>query len=438
VVWLVPTSPLEHHRQLGCKSTNPSYFYIKQEPIWLTSERQWLSFSPVASTAATFFSTNESIINWLSTAFLFAFVVASPATIYALYSGGPRLSLITASLFILLGNWIRYAGTRSSPPRFGVVMFGQILTGLAQPFVLSAPTQYSDIWFTPRGRVSATAIASLANPFGGALGQLINPFLCSKPSDIPSMTLYVAIISSLATIPTIFLPCRPPTPVAPSSSTPRPTLSHTLHLLTHNPNFWLLLLPFSIYVGLFNSLSSLLPQILTPYAFSLTTAGIAGALLIIVGLLAAAISSPLVDRSKRYLLLIKTCVPIIAACDLIFIWAPGTRSVAAPYIILAVLGAANFSVVPVALEWVAEVTFPAGPEASSTLCWVGGQLLGALFILISDALKAGKDASPPFHMGRALVFQAVVGVVAVLPVMLLGLVGKGGVSRLSVDKAAVR
>jgi len=246
VVWLVPTSPLEHHRQLGCKSTNPSYFYIKQEPIWLTSERQWLSFSPVASTAATFFSTNESIINWLSTAFLFAFVVASPATIYALYSGGPRLSLITASLFILLGNWIRYAGTRSSPPRFGVVMFGQILTGLAQPFVLSAPTQYSDIWFTPRGRVSATAIASLANPFGGALGQLINPFLCSKPSDIPSMTLYVAIISSLATIPTIFLPSRPPTPVAPSSSTPRPTLSHTLHLLTHNPNFWLLLLPFSI------------------------------------------------------------------------------------------------------------------------------------------------------------------------------------------------
>ena len=69
---------------------------------------------------------------------------------------------------------------------------------------------------------------------------------------------------------------------------------------------------------------------------------------------------------------------------------------------------------------------------------MGGQLLGALFILISDALKAGEDASPPFHMGRALVFQAVVGVAAVLPVMLLGLVGKGGVSRLSVDKAAVR
>ncbi|KAI4267518.1 MAG: hypothetical protein LQ337_008308, partial [Flavoplaca oasis] len=69
-------------------------------------------------------------------------------------------------------------------------MFGQILIGLAQPFVLSAPTYYSSLWFSPRGRVSATAVASLANPLGGALGQLINPFLATSPKDIPYMTLY--------------------------------------------------------------------------------------------------------------------------------------------------------------------------------------------------------------------------------------------------------
>jgi hypothetical protein len=50
-----------------------------------------------------------------------------------------------------------------------VVMFGQILTGLAQPFVLAAPTRYSDMWFTERGRTGATALASLANPLGGAV-----------------------------------------------------------------------------------------------------------------------------------------------------------------------------------------------------------------------------------------------------------------------------
>lgn len=39
---------------------------------------QWLTFSAVSSTAAQFFDVSESAINWLSTGFLFAFVVASP------------------------------------------------------------------------------------------------------------------------------------------------------------------------------------------------------------------------------------------------------------------------------------------------------------------------------------------------------------------------
>lgn len=52
---------------------------------------------------------------------------------------------------------------------FPVVMTAQILIGLAQPFVLAAPTRYSDQWYTDKGRTTATAIASLANPLGGAV-----------------------------------------------------------------------------------------------------------------------------------------------------------------------------------------------------------------------------------------------------------------------------
>ncbi len=74
-------------------------------------------------------------------------------------------------------------------------MFGQILTGIAQPFVLSAPTRYSDLWFTNRGRVAATAVMSLANPLGGALAQLIDPaWVNDKASNIPNMVLYISII----------------------------------------------------------------------------------------------------------------------------------------------------------------------------------------------------------------------------------------------------
>ena len=147
----------------------------------------WLTFSAVSSTSSEYFGVTESAINWLSTGFLFAFVVASPVVVYTLNKGGPKTSIITSSILILVGNWIRYAGTRAK--QFGVVMTGQIIIGIAQPFVLSAPTRYSNLWFSDTGRVSATAIASLANPFGGALGQLIGPLWATDITGIPSMVL---------------------------------------------------------------------------------------------------------------------------------------------------------------------------------------------------------------------------------------------------------
>lgn len=108
--------------------------------------------------------------------------------------GGPKPAIVTTAALLLVGNWLRYAGTRANGGIFGLAMFGQILIGFAQPFCLCAPTRYSDLWFSDQGRTSATAVASLANPLGAALGQLIDGEWATKPSDIPNMVLYITII----------------------------------------------------------------------------------------------------------------------------------------------------------------------------------------------------------------------------------------------------
>ncbi|KAL2258355.1 hypothetical protein VTK26DRAFT_8365 [Humicola hyalothermophila] len=388
----------------------------------------WLTFSPVASHAARYFNTTETIVNWLSTAFLFSFTFITPVVIYVLHMG-PKPSIITSSALILVGNWIRFAGCHSSSGGlYGVVMFGQILTGLAQPFVLAAPTRYSDLWFTNRGRVAATALTSLANPFGAALGQLIVPFWVNEPSDISHMVLYVSIISSACAIPAFFIPAAPPTPVAPSAETPKMSLRASAKVLSNQVEFWLLFISFAIYVGLFNSVSSLLNQIMMPYGYNDEEAGIAGALLIVVGLVAAAVTSPLIDRHKSYLLAIRAAVPLIAACYLVFIWMPATRAgggVAGPYVVMAVLGAASFSLVPVVVEFLVELTHPVSPEVTSTLAWSGGQLLGGVFVVVSGALRAGPAADPPEHMRDALIFTAVLALAAAPLPLCLGLFGRG-------------
>ena len=100
------------------------------------------------------------------------------------------------SVLLLVGNWIRYAGTVSVVKNYGVVMFGQIIIGLAQPFCLSTPSKFSESWFTDKGRTSATAIATLANPLGAALGQFANPYLAKTPDDMPRMILIISSIVS--------------------------------------------------------------------------------------------------------------------------------------------------------------------------------------------------------------------------------------------------
>ncbi|UPK96547.1 hypothetical protein LCI18_007482 [Fusarium solani-melongenae] len=384
----------------------------------------WMTFAPVSSHAATYYDVKTSTINWISTAFFLAFVAVFPISIAILHRG-PKLAFMTAAVLILIGNWIRYAGaTKASGGNIAYAMAGEIVIGFAQPFILAAPTRYSDLWFTNRGRVAATALTSLANPFGAAFGQLITPLMVSKPGDVSSMVLYVSIISTVCAAPAFFVPAKPPTPVGPAAETPKLNLRDSLTVMSRSLELWLILIPFSIYVGFFNSLSSLLNQMMEPYGFSDDEAGIGGAVLIVVGLVAAAISSPILDRTKSFLLALKVLVPIIGLSYLIFIWMPETRSIAGPYVVLALLGASCFSLVPVALEYLIELSHPLSPEVTSTIAWAGGQLFGAIFIIISNALVAPKSANPPEHMKKALIFQAVLAIAVVPLPLCLGLFGR--------------
>jgi FLVCR family MFS transporter 7 len=263
------------------------------------------------------------------------------------------------------------------------------------------------------------------------LAQLINPFL----GDVPNMVLIVSIIATVACIPSIFIPAAPPTPPTASSGLSKTSVIASLrHMLRSRP-FYIVFFTFSIYTACFNSFSSLLNQILYPYGYSEDEAGICGAVLIVVGLVAAAVIAPILDRTHAYLLGIKIICPLVAIPYLAMIWAPQTRTIAAPYILSAILGAASFSLLPVALEYLVEITFPASPEVSSTICWAGGQILGGVFVVVMNALKDGRPVDlekasesgrgtgggirPPGNMYNALVFQAVAAMVVLpLPLML--------------------
>ncbi|ORX39554.1 major facilitator superfamily domain-containing protein [Kockovaella imperatae] len=413
------------------RSTLPEYTLYKRRFIALAQLSLlniivswcWLTFSASSTTTAQYFGTSESNVNWLSTGFLFAFVAASPATLWTL-NRGPKPAMLTASVLLIVGVWIRYGAARlgqRDSSAFGLLVFGQVIIGLAQPFVLIAPTRFSHLWFSEKGRITATAVASLANPLGGALAQLIGPLILTDPSKTPQLVLYVAIITSAICSLTIWVPAAPPTPPSASSIIQSDPLTLTAVKTTlRNSSFHLLVWAFMVYVSAFNATSSLLNQILEPYGYTENEAGIDGAVLIAVGLVSSAIASPVIDRFPRLRLpVIKICVFLIGSMYLALIFVPATRTMAAPYAVSAIIGSASFIILPLALEMMVDACHPIGPELSSTIAWAVSQLGGGIFIVVMNALKAGPNASPPYTMRYALVFQAAIAwVVLPLPMML--------------------
>ena len=144
----------------------------------LTLMTFWVSwagevFSPVAIDAIKYFQTDLDNINWLGTVGKLVYLPVCPLVIWVGTSHGPKFSMVVAAILMIVGVWVQFAGsyTRSFPTVFSA----QVIHGLAQPFLISAPTSYSRLWFDQRSMTVATAIPSLALSIGAAMGSLATP-----------------------------------------------------------------------------------------------------------------------------------------------------------------------------------------------------------------------------------------------------------------------
>lgn len=216
----------------------------------------WISFAAVAGIVAESFNTSIAIINWFSTSFLFAALASDFFASLALRKGTKFSMLISATLMVV-GVWLKYGCTRIQS--VGLAMTGQMLLGLAQPFVLNAPVFYSETWFPYSSRTTATAVASIPSPFGGIMGSLIAPAWIIVAGDVAKSSLWMAIITTAICLVTPLIPSKPPTPPGEQS------LEHQKQLvlpglisLLRRTEFWLIDIPFSIIGGLFNGISTIM------------------------------------------------------------------------------------------------------------------------------------------------------------------------------------
>lgn len=408
-----------------------------------------LWFSSIAIDTSEQFGMSLTRVNWLGNCINMTYLPVSLLVPLGFSRWGLRTSCAVGSLFMLIGAWIRYAGTaRALSPegKYALILIAQLFTGCGQPWFQILGPKYSETWFDLRGRTTATMVIAISNPIGNALSQLIAPAF----STVRQSILVLAIITT-ALAPTFMLVYpKPPTPPTYAGSHPSPPVAQIFRAWVGKARLGeafmspreridmvIVTVLFAALVGAFAAFSNLISQVFEPYGYSTTESGIMGAVLILTGIVGAAITSPIFDRylTHHLSLAVKVLIPLLAASYIALIWDVRANNSAGIYVVMVFIGVSSFTLLPIALEIGCEVTRSA--ETSSAILWFAGNVSPVVFVVVMDALRDDSpNANPPSNMRKALIFQACV--VAISAVTVFGLKGQQTRREMDVRKQAER
>ncbi|KAJ7358488.1 major facilitator superfamily domain-containing protein [Mycena albidolilacea] len=376
-------------------------------------------FGPISNKMVSEFGITLDQVNWLGNAMACMYLPVSLAIPEIIRRYGIRRCCDIGAAGLLASAWIRYAGTvhsLSTRGAYGLLIIGQFCAAIAQPIFQVIGPKYSETWFDFKGRTTATMILSIANPIGGALGQLISPIGSTRHS-----ILVLAIIASVGAPFVLLVGAAPPTPPTYSASKDTPgllSLARTMlnkgrptdgsMTLRERLDFVIVVFVFGVLAAAVNVFGFLSGEILHPLGYSAGSAGLMGATLILSGIVAALVSAPLFDRvlTSHLAITAKVIVPVLSAAWLSLIWAARPNNSGALFAIFAIIGVMSITMLPVMLELACEITRNA--DGSSALLWFACNGFVIIFVLVEGALRAGLDASPPQNMRRALIFNGVV------------------------------
>ncbi len=337
----------------------------------------WITFAPITSAAAQFYHTSDLMIGLLSMSFMIVFIFVFFPSAYIIDTWGFKKAVGIGA--ILTAVFALSRGIFAS--NFTLVLISQIGIAIGQPFVIGAITKIAARWFPIKERATASGFGTLALYLGPLLAMLITPLLVLR-IGITRMLLAYGIVSAAAAA-FFLLVARehPPTPAGPDERT---LMLDGLKSMLRQRDFIFLMIIFFVGLGMFNSVSTWIEEIIRPRGFTISQAGVLGGLMLLGGIIGAVIISIISDQSRRrkpFILMALIClIPGLMGM---------TYSTSYWFLLLSgfAFGFFLLSAGPVGFQYGAELTHPAPEGTSNILLLLVGQISGIIFIFGMDALK---------------------------------------------------
>ena len=363
----------------------------------------WITFAPITGDATKYYGVSDLRIGILSMCFMIVYIVVSIPASWIIDKYGIRIGVGIGAVFTGVFGLIRgFAGTD-----YTILLLAQIGIAIGQPFILNAITKLAARWFPMEERATAAGLGTLAMYLGILLGMTLTPYLVIG-SGISGMLYIYGIISIITTIGfLVLIKESPPTAPCLPDQEERSLVFDGFKQTLKTKDFILLMIIFFIGLGVFNSVTTWIEDILRPRGFSATQAGITGGLMIIGGIIGALFIPILSDRYKK-----RTPFIVIALTGATLGLA-GITFATSYWLLLTsgmVLGFFLLSSGPIGFQYGAEITYPASEGTSNGMLLLMGQVSGIAFIFGMDSLKSEVTGS----MTRSLIFLIGLMVLSIL------------------------
>jgi MFS family permease len=352
----------------------------------------WITFAPITGDATKFYGVSDLRIGILSMCFMIVYIFVSIPASWIIDKYGIRIGVGIGALFTGVFGLIRgFAGTD-----YHVLLIAQIGIAIGQPFILNAITKLAARWFPMKERATAAGLGTLAMYIGILAGMTLTPYLIIGSGIGGMLYIYgiIAIVTSVVFI--LLIKERPPTaPCRPDQEERSLVVDGFRQTLQTRDFIWLMVI-FFIGLGVFNSVTTWIEDILRPRGFTATQAGFTGGVMILGGIVGALIIPMLSDYYKKrtpfiVIALIGATLGLTGITFATSYWQLLASGVALGFFLL--------SSGPIGFQYGAEITYPASEGTSNGMLLLMGQISGIAFIFGMDSLKSSATGS----MTRSLV-----------------------------------
>ncbi|XP_069169376.1 solute carrier family 49 member 4 homolog isoform X2 [Procambarus clarkii] len=360
---------------------------------------QWNTWGPLSESMNAAFpgwgaETVAMMANWGT----ITFVLFVTPMCWLMNTRGLRVGVLCCALLIATGTLVRVIPLFTNSALFFTVMchICAILVGTAGTLVMAAPPMIAAVWFPPKERTTATAVAQVLNQLGSA-GSYMEPIFVHSPSNSTTpaeirsdikklMYIYAGVGLAILGAILLYFPSMPPSPPSITSSKERLNFKASIRKMFRNRDLLLVTLSYGLCVGIPACWISVLNYSLYDLGMYQSDATWVGLTAVVTSGLVGLTSGRLTDLvyGKVKVSIIMVSILNLGCFYWFFLLTWGSITVTKWQIYVSVVGgfSFNFATAPLYFELAVESAYPCSEVIIGGLLTATNNLTGVIFLLL--------------------------------------------------------